>query len=517
MPGTSITIGVDLGTTGCRVRAVTDEAESVAEAKVSYKIERPEPGFAEIDPAIWWKAFRQTTHKIMDEVSARSVKAIAVGSQSTPLLPVDRSNNPIRKAIIWQDTRSLKQTREITEQFGRQEVRKVTGWPPSTFLVWPKINWFFQNEPRVSRKTRWFLTANGFINERLCGDISADHSNMIGYPRDAKSLEWDRDMCRWKEFPVEKIPRVVPPTRVIGKVSRRAAQLCGLPPDLPVVAGGLDTACAALATGAVVPGCAFEVSGTSGGIGMISEKPSNAFELGVSLHVVESAFINHAPMSAGGASLVWCKNTLCQSELQEAQDSDVSVYDLIQREVLSLPEGPSGLLFLPYMAGERAPVWDDETRGAMVGLTLETTRPEIIKTVMEGTAYAIAQNVRIAERAGLEVEELRSCGGGSQSIVWSQLKADIAGKPIAVFPKERDAAFGAALLAHIGATDLDMLELADQLDKAEPAIYIPRDEITEMYEPYQLAYEELYPNMSHVLPAPKGDLDIDMDLGDLEL
>ena len=502
MTETNLTLGVDIGTTGCRACVVAGGRELVASASLSYEPDRPEPGWAEKDPRVWWDAFRHIIGEITDQIPAGRLAGISLSSQSTTVIPLDKTFTPQRKAIIWQDNRCADQCERIREVFGEERVRQVTGWLPHTFLLWPKILWLLEHEPDLMDRTVWLAQINGFLTQRLCGQLVLDRSNSVGLPRNVKDLTWNSEFINWRDFPSQKIPPVVPSSTVVGSVSHESAQSCGLPPGLPVVAGGLDTVCAALAVGAFETGRSVEVSGTSGGIGVVSARPSDAGFLGVTAHVLPDLFLNIAPMSAGGASLTWCRDAFCRPEQKEGEERGVSAYEIMEEEVRALEDGPTGLLFAPYLEGERSPIWDSRTRGALLGLRPDMERASIIKGVMEGTGYALSHNVRLTEDAGMPIELLRSCGGGSRSEQWNQLKADIVGRAVVVFPPCRDAAFGAALLAGIGTNCWTLEDVEEGLDEEEPEIYVPRDEITELYQKHQVAFEQIYPHLKEFLRAP---------------
>ena len=374
MGRSDIVLGVDIGTTGCRACALSSARELVGAASEFYEPDRPRPGWAEQDPEVWWRAFRESVGRLNLPGGPQSVKALAVGAQSTALLPVDEGGRPLRKAIIWQDRRSADQCASLAEQFGEERIRSATGVRTDTFLVWPKVLWLQETEPEVFSRSRWFLQAGGYVVHRLCGEAVLGRADAVGYPLRLADLKWDEELCRWRDFPVQKIPEIVPSDAVVGTVGSAAAAECGLAAGTCVAAGGMDTACAALAVGVAAEGLVFEVAGTSGGIGVCSGTPSADRVLVVTPHLFEGLYINHAPMSAGGASLSWFVDQFCAEERQEAERLGLSAYVVLEQEVRALGDGPTGLLFLPYMSGERAPVWDARARGAVVGLSLDTTR-----------------------------------------------------------------------------------------------------------------------------------------------
>jgi len=492
---TGFSLGADIGTTGCRLCLLSPTGRPVAHSHTPYEPERPLPDWAEQDANVWWDAFCTGVRRIAGKADLRRVRVVCVCGQSTALLPLDEAGRPLRKAIIWQDARSAPLCEEAVAAFGAARIRAVTGMPAATFLVWPKLLWFMRNEPDLCRRTRTFASANGYVTRLLSDRTVLDRSNAVGYPMALETREWWAEFCTHFGFPTEKIPSVLPSTSVLGRLTTGASLATGLPQEARVVAGGMDTACASLAVGATKPGRAFEVTGTSGGIGVVSAEPSCCPALGVTPHVLRDLYINHAPMSAAGASLTWFMESFCAEERKEAVRRNVSVYDVMAAEAAKLGDEPTGLLLLPYLAGERAHVWDDRARGALVGFGLNTTRAQAIKAVMEGVAYALRQNVCVMRRAGLHVQALRSCGGGSHSPYWCQLKADVLGIPIAVHGPERDAAFGAALLAGLATGHWGAEEMARQLAREQPTVYKPRAEVTRAYTPHFERYCALYPKL----------------------
>ena len=488
-------LGVDIGTTGCRLCAVSAHGRVIGAARAHYSPEHPGEGRAEQDAATWWGALCRCARELFARVPADSLAAVAVSGQSAPLLPLDAQGAPLRKAILWQDTRASVQTAQIARNFGRAKVRSITGLPPAAFTIWPKILWLQEREPTVFERAMTFPSTTGYVTWRLCGRHALDRSSAMGYPIELETGRWSRTLCSWANFPTDRIPPILPCGSIVGHVSPQAAAEACLPEGLPVAAGGMDTACAALAVGAHAPGRAFEVTGTSGGFGIVAPRPSAEESLAVSAHLLPDVYINHAPMSAAGASLEWFVRQFCHAERQEAQRRGVSAYEILEEQIDDLPDRPTGLLFLPYLAGERAPVWDPNARGVALGFGLSTTRAELARSIMEGVAYALRQNLDIARRAGLSPDALRSCGGGSASALWCQIKADVMGLPVVAYPPQRDAAYGAALLAGLAAGVLTRDRLDSMLPDEGPTIYEPREEMSALYAQHLERYRQLYPHI----------------------
>lgn len=498
----ALVLGADVGTTGCRACVLGPDGRLCARASVSYQPDRPMKTWAQQDPMVWWRAFCECALSLSQTADLGALRAVALSGQSTALVPLDADGEPVRQAIIWQDRRCVAQCRQLCEKFGAERIRAVTGMRPDTFLVWPKVLWFQEREPALFARTRWIVGAVGYVVFRLCGELLLDCANAVGYPLRLGDLSWHEEFCRRSGFPTGLVPPIVLSTRCVGELSGTAASECGLPEGTSVVAGGMDTACAALAVGVFKEGRTFEVTGTSGGIGVCSAVPATHQALGVTPHVCEGLYLNHAPMSAGGASLTWFKDRFCHPEAESARRRGLEVYHVMEEEASALGRDPTGLIFLPYLAGERAPVWDPAARGAICGLTLQTSRAQLIKMIMEGVAFGLRQNVEVAEEGGLRVDGLRSCGGGSKSALWCQIKADVTGKRVVAYPPERDAAFGAALLAGLGVGVWSLHEVDAIVERADARQYLPSRDVTEKYTPLFRKYCKLYASVKHLFTGP---------------
>ena len=498
MPDSGLVLGADVGTTGCRVCLIDRSGRAVARSHAPYRPDRPRPGWAEQEASVWWRAFCRAAREAGAQAALGRVSCVCVTGQSTALLPLDKAGKPLRKAIIWQDTRAQPECDQVATALGAEAVWSVTGMRPAAFLLWPKVIWYMREQPDLFGRTALLGTVSGFVTRRLCGRTILSRAEIMGYPMNLETGEWWQEMCAQVRYPTGLTPPVVEPHELVGAVTAAAARETGLAERVPVAAGGMDTACAALAVGVTREGDAFEVSGTSGGIGVVASRPSASPALGVAHHVVPGLYINHAPMAAAGASLQWLRDVLRAPPRNGASVPDRNGYELMEEEASSLGPAPTGLLFLPYLAGERAPIWDARARGALVGLGVDTTRAQIVKAVMEGVAYGLRHNLEAMLAAGLRPDRLTSCGGGSRSPCWTQLKADVLGVYFIVHSDGRGAAFGAALLGGLAIHAWELPDLERWAAEAQCTVYSPRPALTEQYREHLRRYCALYPLLKDV-------------------
>jgi xylulokinase len=445
-------LGVDIGTTGAKAALISVDGCPLAIASEEYPTHHVAPGWVEQDPEDWWRAVISVIRKVVSAVPAAKecVAAIAVSAQAPTLLPVDARGRPLRNALIWMDRRADAEARYLERTLGFSTITSLTGNRPDPFYVAPKLLWLSRHEPTVFSETRMFLQITGFINHRLSDEYSLDtaHAGLL-LLREVTGA-WSPQLCSACDVEPRSFPPVHEGHTIIGEITRSAAELIGLRPGIPVCAGTVDGAAAALEAGAVDPGVAAEMTGTS--TVLIMPAP---------LTIVEPAFITmpHAlparrlllgAMTSTGASLRWFLDQFGDIERQAARANGTDPFDELVVLAASVPAGNDGLVFLPYMMGERSPIWNTGARGVLSGLSLATTKGAIVRAILEGSAFALRHNVEVAARAGLATEAVRSVGGGARSKLWNQIKADVLGRTILLPESAVGAAYGSALLAGVG-------------------------------------------------------------------
>ncbi|HUX21140.1 MAG TPA: FGGY-family carbohydrate kinase [Spirochaetia bacterium] len=503
--------GIDVGTTGAKAALFTAAGELVSDGYAEYPVEYPHGGWAEQDPELWWKAVCSSIGSMLGRVPISfvpaSIEAVAVSAQAPTMLPLDARMCPVRPALIWMDRRADREALELAGQFGEDELFVRTGNRPDPYYVAPKILWFRKNEPEAFAKTRWFASITGFINYRLTGVLTMDpvHAALLGL-RSWEGREWLDEVSRYCGVEAGRFPEVLAGDAVIGEVTRSAADECGLPAGTMVVNGNVDGSVAALEAGAFEPGTIAEMTGTSTVLLMPNRSGLTHRSFTAMPHAIEGISLLIAAMSATGASLKWFRDELGEGERVRAAQTGVDAYDLLGDLAATAEAGSGGVVFLPYMMGERAPIWDSNARGVFFGLTLSTTRAQMVRSVMEATAFALRHNVEVAREAGIQIEELRSVGGGARSELWNQIKADILGIPVAIPERSGGAVFGDAVLAGMGAGLIDDPEAFVSRVVRIRRHYEPDSSVSDIYEAQYRTYREIYTRLRPVFDRAIGGI-----------
>ena len=439
------TLAVDIGTTNIKCVVFGPAAVPVAQATREHGTAYPRPSWAEQRAEAWWEGAVETIREALSASGADpvSIAAIAVSGQAPTLLALDAAGKPLAPAIIWMDRRSADQCDRITREIGAERVYGITGnWPDSFYLL-SKLRWFRENRPELADRTAVFLQSNGYINFMLTGELTADagHASLT-QACDLGSGRWSAELLGAAGFGAAVMPRIAESGEVVGRVTARAAALTGLKAGTPVLAGAVDAIGGALEAGILGEGASAEMSGTSSTLLMASEQARPSPKLTYIKGAAPHHHISAGPMSSTGAALKWLRDLAYGG-------AGSGGYGAINAEAAAGGTGgagPSGIIFLPYMAGERAPIWDSDARGAFIGLTLGKTRADLARAVMEGAAFALRDNVEAAEAAGCAVGRLRVVGGHSASETWLKIKASILDREIEAMGDSLGAPGGLAYL-----------------------------------------------------------------------
>lgn len=498
-------LGIDIGTSACKVAVFTPDGEVMAQKSESYPVYHPQPGWAEQDPQDWWKAVGKALQDMFLEsgLSPADIAAIGVDGQSWSAIPVDSEGNVLANTPIWMDCRAEQQCAEIHKMISADQLFAISGNPLQAAYSFPKMLWFKENIPDVYAKTHKFLQANSFLVQKLTGEFTQDLSQGYGLCCfNMQAGRWDTVLCWELGIDPKLLPDLFPSHQVVGKVTAQAAAFTGLLEGIPVVAGGLDAACGTLGAGVVRPGETQEQGGQAGGMSICMDSCKASPKLILSRHVAPGRWLLQGGTVGGGGILRWLEEQICNEELRASRKNLTGVYYEMDKIAENIQPGSDGLLMLPYMAGERSPIWNAKAKGVYFGLDYTKTRAHMIRASMEAVAYSLRHNLDTAAGLGVEVDELRAMGGAANSRLWTQIKADVTGREIAVPASDTATTLGAAILAGVGVGVYPDVETAVERTVAVKRRYSPNPANREVYDKGYQSYLALYESLKGLMNNP---------------
>lgn len=505
-------LGIDVGTSGTKTILVDGDRRVVASKTIEYPMETPQPGWTQQDPALWWDAAVKTIRIVLERsgVAAGDIAGVGFSGQMHGMVALDADNRVVRPAILWNDQRTQSQCDEMVAACGGLEgLVKLTNNRMLTGYTGGKILWMKQNEPENFAKTRAVICPKDYIRFMLTGVVATDVADASG-----TGLFNVRERC-WSDEAIEKVglprslfQRAYESYEVAGHVTAEAAKRTGLPEGLPVTAGGGDAVIQTTGTGLVRQGILGVVIGTSGVVAMgldgFKENPKG--ELQVFCNNAKNLWHAMGVTLAAGGSYRWFRDELCQDLVKQAAQSGCDVYDLMSQEAAGVQPGCGGLLFLPYLSGERCPYPDPAARGVFFGLGLEHGHAAMNRAVMEGVTFSLRQ---VAERIfamdpDMKPEKIILSGGGAKSEVWRQMAADIFGLPVVTISGSGEGgAYGAALVAGVGlGLWKDLVEAAG--NPVEETRNLPDPNTQAIYEKVYRLYDALYPSLKPCFDQAEG-------------
>lgn len=486
---TGCLLGIDLGTSG--VKAILLSADGTtgpfAESTVSYPLSTPHSGWSEQDPADWWNGTAQVIRTVVER--GVNIEAVALSGQMHGATLLNSSGQVLRPAILWNDQRSAAECGLITNQIGLTTLVEWVANPALAGFTAPKILWIRQHEPDVYRRIAHVLLPKDYVNFCLVGEMASEFSDASGTLLfDVVHRCWSEEMLHALNVPRSFLPAVHSSTDVIGHVTREAACATGLREGTPVVAGGADNACAAIGMGVVRQGQVLSSIGTSGTMLAPNVQPriDPLGRLHTFAHAVPDTWYLMGVVLSAGGSLQWLRDAL----------GDTVSYDSLLREAAAIPEGSDGLIFLPYLSGERTPHGDADARGVFFGLSLNHRRAHLVRSVLEGVTYALADSVAIMRDIGIEVGTIRATGGGSRHPLWRQIQADVFHAPVEIGASDMGPALGAAILAGVGVDVFpSVTDAVDRVVKISQGAEPGRVANT-VYRRYHALFDSLYPTLA---------------------
>jgi len=457
-PAMSYYLGIDIGTTGTKTLLIDAAGQVLAEANAGYPLHQPKPGWTEQDPEDWWQATVKTVTAVMQKAQLKpaDVRAIGLSGQMHGSVFLDKNNQVLRPALLWNDQRTGAECAEITTRAGgRKALIRMVANPALTGFQAPKILWLRNHEPKLFAKLTKVLLPKDEIRRRLIGDYVTEVSDASGtLLLDVVRRNWSNNLLGKLGLDSELLPRVVESEDVTGTLTAEAAELLGLTTQCKVVGGAGDCAAGAIGNGVVRSGILSTSIGTSGVMFVHSDTPQyDALgRLHTFCHAVRGKWHMMGVTLTSGGSLQWWVENVIQGAAKaiSAGASAENAYQMATQEAAAVAAGSGSLLFLPYLNGERTPHADPTARGAFIGLNLTHTRGHLTRAVMEGVTFALRDSLEIIEQLGVPVKEIRAGGGGSRNPMWRQMQADIFGRKITALKVEQGPAYGVALLAAVG-------------------------------------------------------------------
>jgi xylulokinase len=449
-------IGMDVGTTGAKALLIDETGAVRASATSEYPMYTPRPQWAEQDPEDWWRGAIKAVRQVLAEsgVKGAEVKAIGLTGQMHGMVMLDADGQVLRRCIMWNDQRTAAQCEWIMNTIGRERFLDLTLNPALPGFTAPKIIWTREHEPEVYAQAAHVLLPKDYLRLKLTGVYATEVSDASGTVLlDVSQRRWSSTVLSELGIPESWMPDVVESPTITGHITREAAELTGLKEGTPVVGGAGDQAASGVGTGIVEPGLVSVTMGTSGVVFAYTEEPSRDPEgrLHTFCHAVPDKWhVMGVTLSAGG-SFRWFRDALGLSERNIARLTGVDTYEILTAEAAQAPAGCEGLLFLPYLTGERTPYPDPNARGSFMGLTLRHDKRHMVRAVLEGVAYSLRDCIELFRDLAIPVNQVRAVGGGARSLVWRQIIADVFGAELVTINVTDSTAFGAALLAGVGA------------------------------------------------------------------
>ena len=484
----------DLGTSGNKATLFDAQGTLLGSRTSAYDTHYFNNNWAEQDAADWWRAVCRSSRQLLQDVDAGDIAGVAVSGQMMGCLPVDARGEPLRPSMIYCDQRATAEAERLRERIGPKAFYAIVGHRISASYSIEKLMWLKANEPDVYAKTAHVLNAKDYVNFRLTGQIATDYSDASGTNAfDLNTFQWSQEVLDAAEIDPAMLPETKPSTAVVGTVTAAAAEATGLRAGTPVAVGGGDGSCAAVGVGCIRPGTAYGYVGSSSWIALTADKPIVDEQMRTMnwAHVVPGCLHPAGTMQTAGSAYQWLKNEVCVAETREAERRGVSPYHVIDERIAESPPGANGLIFLPYLLGERTPRWNPNARGAFIGLTLAHKREDLLRAVLEGVTLNLGIIVDIFHQH-VPFHTVTVIGGGAKSGAWRQMMADIFDcriqKPTVL---EEATSMGAAVTAGVAAGLFENFDVIDRFIHID-TLKLPFPQNRETYRKIKPIFEKCY-------------------------
>ena len=500
-------LGIDVGTGGTRALLVDQSGSVVASATAEHEpFASPQTGWAEQQPADWWSATGRAVHGALAKgnVTADEIACVGFSGQMHGAVLLDEDYDVLRPALIWCDQRTDAECKSITKLIGASKLIELTANPALTNFTVTKLLWVREHEPELWSRFRFFLLPKDYVRLRLTGERATDVADASGtLLLDVVNRRWSEQMLQALELNKSSLPGLFESSEITGRVSSDGAAMTGLREGTPVVAGAGDQAAGAVGMGIVKPGAVSATIGTSGVVFAATSRP--ALDKGGRVHTFCHAIADRwhvmGVTQAAGLSLRWFRDRFGVAEDGQQLSSREDPYDLLCREAGGAPPGSDGVLWAPYLMGERTPHLDPRARAALVGLAANHTRSHVVRAILEGVAFSLRDTLTIFEEMKVPVNSIRLGGGGARGALWRQIQADIYGHEVEILAAEEGAAYGAALLAGVGVGAWSSVDEACEQAVRVAARVKPDTSAAALLNRRYSAYRALYPALRSVEEA----------------
>jgi xylulokinase len=491
-------LGIDVGTGGTRALILDERGRVISSATEDHRaFVSPQIGWAEQDPCDWWRACGMSVRHALAQAKLHSdqISCVGLSGQMHGAVLLDEQERVVRPALIWCDVRTEKQCRDLTDQIGADNLIQLTCNPALTNFTLTKCLWVRENEPENWRRVRSLMLPKDYVRFQLTGERATDVADASGtLLLDVANRRWSKAMLKQVQMDESLLPGLYESPEICGRISDAGAAATGLQKGTPVVAGAGDQAAGAIGMGVVSPGTVSATIGTSGVVLAATDRPAldSKGRVHTFCHAVPGRWIAMGVTQAAGLSLRWFRDQFGSGEARQS-------YESLTAEAASAPPGCDGLLWAPYLMGERTPYLDPTARGMLVGLTASHTRSHVIRAILEGVAFSLRDTFTIFQEMEVPVTTIRLGGGGARSALWRQIQADTYRQPVETVHAEEGAAYGAAILAGVGVKTWSSVDEACESVVRVAGNITPDSKHSLVLERAYAMYRRMYPAMKSIL------------------
>ncbi|MGQ9565491.1 MAG: xylulokinase [Candidatus Bathyarchaeales archaeon] len=485
-------LAFDLGTTGCKGALVDSEGFLVDKITTQYSSITLKSGYLEQNPLTWWESVKNISSRILKKIELRDLAGLGFCGTMAAALPVDRNGGPLRNAMLYADMRGIDQANKLAREFDSKDIYALTGNPISPVYSLSKWMWIKENEPRIFNKAFKFIQPKDFFVLKLTGETTTDFVDASATMAfNVTKREWADEILSFCGIPLDKLPEPQPSINIAGELSSKSAQELGLRKGLPVIVGCGDTAALLAGSKATDPGCGTVYLGAAAEIDLTTKYPMFNAEamIPVRCHAIPERWFNSASAMTSGTALKWFVQQFCKESYRE-----------MDKKASRIPAGSGGLIFLPYLSGERMPIWDPHARGGFIGITTASSKVHFYRAVLEGVAFSLRSIMDAYRDMEVQFEEMSISGGGAESILWKQIVVDVLGlKCYELAQPEEASALGVALYVNTALGDKKITQnIRDRFVKTK-GLLVPDKNNTNIYDKFYQIYKKCYPALVNIM------------------